>query len=408
MFKKVNPDKFRSTLTAFLLLLLLLLGPWLLLSDLPKIPERFRNSYTSLKQETPTLVDKLTAAISAAEHTVDSTLNQYTQLITIFGGLQRAIGNDVVRDSDGGMTVVRMKNGKITFLDGHSDPAENAGRFNDFAAYNASLDIPTLYLTLPNKVNKYSSDMPTGSYGYANRHGDEFLSLLDPAVDSLDLRETLQSAEHEYDYYFFNTDHHWTPEGAFVGFQAVADRLRGDYGFEIDPAVTDMGSYKRVTYEQYFLGSQGKRVGPLYAGVDDLTILLPVEETSGYTYTIPHKELVRSGSFEDAFLFYENVERKDYYHLNPYVVYSGGDYPLSVAENKNDPSGRKILLIRQSFSCTLAPFLSRACSELDILDLRYYKESVRDYIKSTRPDLVIAAYGAGDCVNDALFEPLAR
>ncbi len=46
-------------------------------------------------------------------------------------------------------------------------------------------------------------------------------------------------------------------------------------------------------------------------------------------------------------------------------------------------------------------------TRVDILDLRYYQGSVRDYVRQTQPDLVIAAYGAGDCVNEVLFAPLA-
>ncbi len=406
MFRSFSCEKFRSTLTAFLLLILLLFGAGMLFSNAPNFPNSFQEAYASARPEDPSPVEKLSAAISAAESVVDRTLNQHTELITLFGGLQRLIGNDVVRDS-GGYTVVRMKNGKLTFLDSPSDPAPNAALLNDFAAYNHSLGVPTLYVTLPNKVDPNADQMPTGSFGYGNGHGDQFLELLDPSVGSLDLRECFQTAERPYDDYFFDTDHHWTPEGAFLGFQCLCQELRDEYGFAIDPELTDPDHYERVVYENWFLGSQGKRVGPLYAGVDDFTLLLPKGADSGYQYSIPHKETVRSGSFADAFLFYEMLEKKDYYHLNPYAAYSGGDYPLSIAENRNPSSGKRVLLLRQSFSCTLAPFLAQACARVDILDLRYYQGSVRDYVRQTRPDLVIAAYGAGDCVNEALFAPLA-
>lgn len=406
MSSKSFSEKFRFSLTACLLLLLLLWGAFLLWSNASNLPALFRNSYASARPENPGPVEKLSTAISAAETAVDRTLNQHTELITLFGGLQRLIGNDVVRDS-GGYTVVRMKNGKLTFLDSPSDPAPNAALLNDFAAYNHSLGVHTLYVTLPNKVDPNADQMPTGSFGYGNGHGDQFLELLDPSVGSLDLRECFQTAERPYDDYFFDTDHHWTPEGAFLGFQCLCQELRDEYGFAIDPELTDPDHYERVVYENWFLGSQGKRVGPLYAGVDDFVLWLPKGADSGYRYRVPHKDLTREGGFEDAFLFYEMLEKKDYYHLNPYAAYSGGDYPLSIAENQNPGSGKRVLLLRQSFSCTLAPFLAQACARLDILDLRYYKESVRDYVEETRPDLVILAYGAGDCVNEALFAPLA-
>lgn len=406
MFKKYPPEKLKNYLTACLLLFLLFVGVGLVAIRIPTFPDKFMEGYAAARPENPTAVDKLTAAISGAEGAVDSAVNRYTGLITVYGGLQRLIGNDIVRDGAGDYTVARMKNGKITFLDGPGDPSGNADILNGFAAYNDDLGIPTLYMVLPVKVNKYEDTMPTGSVCYGNGNSDNFLTMLDSRVDVLDLREDFNRAEQPYDYYFFNTDHHWTPEGAFLGFQSLAERLREDYGFQIDPAVTDPANYKKVVYEDYFLGSQGKRVGPLYAGVDDLTLLLPAEETAGFTHSVPHKEEVRTGSFEDAFIYQEMVAEKNYYNLNPYVVYSGGDYPLSYAYNENDPSGKKILIIRQSYGCAFTPFLSRACSQLDILDPRYFSGSIRDYIKESRPDVVVVAYAANDCVNSAIFNPL--
>jgi hypothetical protein len=107
-------------------------------------------------------------------------------------------------------------------------------------------------------------------------------------------------------------------------------------------------------------------------------------------------------------LFYEMLETGDIYSLNPYVVYTGGDYPLSVARNANDHSGKKILLLKQSFSCALAPFLACGCSQLDILDPRYFEGSVRSYIAEAQPDLVMVVYGASDTCNELLFTPLSE
>lgn len=405
--------RIRESISAVLLLVLIFGGAVLLLSHPRMLLNRFFANYQAARPENPSFVQKLETAIDSAEETVNTAVNQETGLITLYGGFQRLIGNDIVMDANRSSCVARLNNGKLAFVTHNAqkdDPSEDAALMNDFAAYNDSLGIDTLFVLAPQKISKYSDDKPAGVVEFGNENSDEFLALLASAgTDALDLREAFQSAAHDHAYYFFNTDHHWKPEGAFLAFQNIADCLREGYGFTIDPAVTDLESYKTITYEDIFLGSQGKRVGPLYAGVDDLTLLLPKEETDGFTFSIPHKNVVRSGSFEDAYLFYEMIERRDYYNLNPYAVYTGGDYPLSIMTNENDATGgKKILLLRQSYSCALAPFLSRACGTLDIIDPRYYEGSIRDYIAETQPDLVMMVYGASDTCNELLFEPLNR
>lgn len=401
----------RESAAALLLLALLACGPALLLAHPRALLENFRSGYAQARPERPTAADKLAAAIAGAENAAEKAVAQQTAFITLYGGFQRLTGCEIVQDASQDNNVARLKNGKLNFVarDAKRElPDENAAALNDFAAYNGTLGVPTLFVLAPQKIGKFSDVKPAGAVEYGNENSDRFLGLLSPEVGALDLRPVFRDAEGGHDAYFFDTDHHWTPEGAFLAGRAIAARLRADYGFTPDPEAENVFDWRKITYEDCFLGSQGKRVGPLYAGLDDFTLLLPLEETDGFSFEIPHKGVLREGSFEDAFLFEEMLASGDLYHANPYAAYTGGDYPLSVARNGGNPSGKKILLLRQSFSCALAPFLSRACSELDIIDPRYYDGSVREYVADTRPDLVLVVYAASDTCNGALFEPLSR
>ena len=93
-----------------------------------------------------------------------------------------------------------------------------------------------------------------------------------------------------------------------------------------------------------------------------------------------------------------NVNRKEYYRLNPYAAYSGGDFRLQIMKNNLNPSGKKILIIRDSFACAVAPFLSLHSSELHIVDIRNRegyvgnKIDVYEYIEEIKPDYVIVLY----------------
>lgn len=67
---------------------------------------------------------------------------------------------------------------------------------------------------------------------------------------------------------------------------------------------------------------------------------------------------------------------------------------MDIITNKKAKNLNKILLLRDSFSCTLMPFLSLYTNQIVTMDLRYYKEtSVYSYLeKHPEIDTIIVAY----------------
>ena len=98
--------------------------------------------------------------------------------------------------------------------------------------------------------------------------------------------------------------------------------------------------------------------------------------------------------------------KKDYYNMNTYATYSGGDFRLQIMKNNLNPQGKKVLLIRDSFACAVAPFLSLQTRELHLCDMRDYdyyvgdKLNIKDYIQQIKPDYVLVLYaGISDISN---------
>ena len=154
--------------------------------------------------------------------------------------------------------------------------------------------------------------------------------------------------------------------------------------------------------EDFFLGSQGKRVGTLYAGTDRLTLYTPKFETQ-LTYACPFYAIDRRGPFQTSVCFPERVARRDWFGGNPYTYYAGGDYPLATVTNHLNPDGPRIVLLRDSFACALTPFLALSCSELVTIDLRYFSGDLLDTVVKLEPDLVLSLMTAGSTGNAALF-----
>lgn len=365
-------------------------------------------------------MDALTASIDASEARSIQLLDRDHIFIEFFGGLQRLLGRQVVEDADAQYTVVRLDNGMLTFMDtDHPQPEDMTVRAQEMTRFAKRVltrfKIPVLYVQAPSKLDV--AQLPDGMEDCYDAEADQFLSILkERGMETLDLRPLFRQevAEHpeKADALFFRTDHHWTPEGAFLGYQALCKKLNRRYRFTIDKSLTDPRSFERYTFQQVFLGSQGRRVGSLYAGYDDLEIWSPKFLTD-FRYTVPAAKIDRSGPFPMSLLFPELLTQQDYYQSNPYAVYAGGDHMLSRAVNWKNPEGKRILILRDSFGCALTPFLSLACQELITMDPRQFngdQDTMMDYIEWLDPDLVIVMNTTGSLRIDKLYPylPSAR
>ncbi len=343
-----------------------------------------------------------TPDITAWETGVNNTLDKNHAFINVYGAIQRLLGKRLVEDP-AGYPVAKLSNGQLTFagndvLVEQSDNAANLERLNRELAQSG---IPLLYAVAPTKLTNPAATMPSGVPDYANEMADELLSMLSGKVDTLDLRPAFTGAGPENGY-FFRTDHHWTAQGALLGCGVLTRALGEKYGFPVNTQALELSSYNVTTYPGLFLGSQGKRVGLYYAGRDDFSVLSPNFKTS-FTYTYDNLETPRAGTFDEALCFPQWLN-DDYFNGNCYVYYSGGDWGRAEIVNRLNPEGPTVVLIRDSLSCALAPFLAIQTGRLITIDLRAYPGGLVEELRALSPDLVLVLYGANDCKNAEVFD----
>lgn len=368
-----------------------------------QVPDGHRGSAVALEAEP--LLDRAQAAISAAEPAANAALDRQHWFIQLYGGVQTLSGRTVVDDADPQYSVVKLSDGTLTFVNSEekevSDHGRLVARLRDVLA---DREIPLLYVQAPQKVQADDPRLPQEVTDQGNAYADQVLAVLEEQeVDCLDLRPLLAEMDGEWSQWFFRTDHHWTPQAAFTAHQLLADVLREDYDFAIDPRHTDPDRFLRTTYQDYFLGSQGKRVGTLYGGVDDIELWIP-DYLTEFTYSIPASDTVRTGTMDRSLLFPERVEEVDYFNGNPYTLYAGGDYSMARIYNNRNPGGKRVLLLRDSFACAITPFLALDCGELITMDLRYFHDRLLTYVDWLQPDMVILLYAPGSCGQDTMFD----
>ena len=247
------------------------------------------------------------AFVDGAESAVNQDLDREHWFIQLYGGVQRLSGRRIVEDAVSENTVARLSTGALNFVDLDTrvqvgpQVKENADNTADFARALGELGIPYLYLCAPQKLQRGVQLLPEPLAESGNASADALLAeLARRETDYLDLRPLFES-NGIYANWFFRTDHHWKPEAAFFAWQELTEVLADRYGFPADPALTDPASWRTEVLEDFFLGSQGKRVGSLYAGADDFTVYTPKFDTS-FTYTIPALDTVGKG-FEQGTIF---------------------------------------------------------------------------------------------------------
>lgn len=363
--------------------------------------------------------ERVSKKTAAAEDAVQDALTDQHHLIQLYGGFQALSGRTVVEDhANSTYSVIRLNNGPLTFVSNDTtDPDAQAAFFKRLQHALDDRDISLLYLQSPSKITGEDS-LPYGVADTSNHNADELLAALDEAgVDYLDFRQTLRDAGGSWNDWFYVTDHHWNQEGAFTSFLALCDKLEDydqalsvSWGAKRRPIALDdrwqqRDSYEISTLPNFFLGSQGKRVGVLYAGMDDFSLWVPKSPTLlRYTAADP----ARHGGAEDTVLYPERLEETDPFSANPYTYYAGGDYGFTRITNYYNPQGPRVLLVRDSFACALTPYLAYSCSELAIVDPRYFQGNFLSYVDLVHPDVVLVMYTPGTLRTDVAFSFLSQ
>lgn len=318
------------------------------------------------------------------EYTSDR-LEFKSPFISTNGLFSRALGQRVCNE------VVLLENGMLSLPVKRYNMTRQANAIGKLADCLEQLEIPFLYVQAPYKEDPEDALYPVGVTSYANENTEELLGLLEEKqVEVLDLRPYLNANVELIEQYYFKTDHHWNFAGAFVGFQQIASRIAELFPEKnMDLTYTQWDQWESHTLEDWSLGSRGKRVGPLFAGLDDLTWYTPKFETNLYRY-VPKYDVTFEGEFTQVNMRTKYIERRDLFADSAYCLYIGGDYPIVYHKNYMPATDLKVLLIKDSYATPVQAYLSTMVTEMEVIDPRHYTEcSVAEYAERTKPDLVI-------------------
>lgn len=257
------------------------------------------------------------------------------------------------------------------------DPAQVKKNLGYVSTLGEKLEIPVYFSLIPGKTHVYQDFLPAGA-----PVGDQGEILAQaaqtPNVQWIPL-EGSQYGSWDRTLNYYATDHHWTTRGAYLGYRALMDGM----GLEgVEPE-----AFTPVTQE--FYGTTWSKAGAYWYEPDQMEIAVSEDQVTVTNYfdTTPK---------EGRLYVYEKLEQKD-----KYPFFLGGNQPLCVVESEKPGAEGNLLILRDSFSDSLAPFLTQNFAQIHLMDLRYYKASVAQYVKEHHIDQVLVLYSVDNFVTDS-------
>lgn len=338
-----------------------------------------------LTQDVDKLNDKESLSISVLDSEFTSDLWIHKDLINLNGTMAKLLNIQGLY-SDMGMYVTDDK-----YIVSASDYTTTDYEYNQIVAFKEFLDKNDINLLYVNEPTKYIDDdffkEEFGIETYSNRNMDVFISRIQDAnISAIDLRENIKAEGLNVFDLFYRTDHHWTTEAGLWAAQRIVEAMNEHCGYDIDTKIYDISNYNITEWKNCWLGEQGKKVGKTYVGLDDYTEIKP-KFTTNYTFKSSN------GNYNGTF---DNFINEDVYNLEN-DVYENSSWHYSYSQlnciNNNVEYG-KVLIVGDSYTQVIKPFISLGVHEVDSVVLRNYDDtfSLRNFILANKYDTVIICY----------------
>ena len=192
---------------------------------------------------------------------------------------------------------------------------------------------------------------------------DYIYKRLNPSIRTVETYKQLRN--HNSEYLYFNTDHHWTALGAYYVYRSFCE-VKG-----ITPH--ELKDYKKKEFPD-FLGSfyaYSNQSKALAKNPDTVEAYIPIatnketitpREGKPYTYDI----ISDANKFSAA---------------NKYLAFIGGDQPLIDIKNPRLSDDSSCIIIKESYGNAFVPFLVDHYQHVYVVDYRYYTGNVVNLAK---------------------------
>ena len=233
--------------------------------------------------------------------------------------------------------------------------------------------IPNAYMLLPDKLPyglPMMNQQAEAEKIFANLTSDKLSTVY------------LAPFEHEDEYIYYKTDHHWTTLGAYYAYCNLM-QSKGKTPVELD----EIEQYKKEVPN--FYGTYYSKAKKLNSEVDSIVY-----------YDIPAASVVINGDEKTSLYNYPQFEKRD-----AYAGFLFGNNGLTVIKsdhNKdhNEGENSRILIIKDSYANCFIPFLTYNYDEIYVVDLRGLAQRMSQLMSENEFDEVLIMYNFKNFVTD--------
>lgn len=258
---------------------------------------------------------------------------------------------------------------------------KNIKRFNKFSKFVEKdltfVIVPStgyiMHDVLPKVHLSYNDNDILDSIKHNISEGSVFIDLFDEFQKSKDSTQI-----------YYKTDHHWTTNGSYIAYTQLCKK------FNISPI--NKNTFDIEKHDGFF-GTTYSRGAWWFTSKPD--ILEVWKNKNGYDISVTIDDGAQGKKQSKSMFFEQHLNNMD-----KYPVFLDGNHGLVKITNNRVNSG-SLLVLKDSFAHSIAPFLTEHYRDIYLVDLRYYKSPVSELVKNNNIDNVIVIYGIDNIVNDS-------
>ena len=252
----------------------------------------------------------------------------------------------------------------------------------DFAS---KCTVPVSMMLVPSTGYVANDVLPTihNSYNDDSYFDNISKKLANNKISFVDLRSAFKNEHSNGNQLYYKTDHHWTTSGAYVGYMELCKQLG-----------INAVKKKNFKIEQYdnFYGTTFSTSGFWNTQPDKIEVWKNPNNTED-NISVKITEGLNTTEYNTMY-FYDHLKNDD-----KYPVFVDGNHALTEITNTN-ANGGTILMIKDSFSHSIAPFLAENYSKVIMVDMRYYKDKMSTIIEKENPEQILFMYGIDNLATD--------
>ncbi|MDD2434770.1 MAG: DHHW family protein [Bacilli bacterium] len=181
--------------------------------------------------------------------------------------------------------------------------------------------------------------------------------------NTIDVSQTLIDNNQNYQMFYY-LDHHWTTYAAYFSYLELMKQNL------MEPIPLTDFEIKEVSSD--FKGTLYSKSNDYNRNPDKIHLFL----YDKYNYQVNY---VSSKIIKDSFYEMEHLKKKD-----KYAAFLDNNHPLIVITNQNIKTNLEIVIIKDSYANNFIPFVANHFKKVHVIDPRFYKLSITDYIKENK------------------------